>query len=92
MRFLGHELLPPLIVDNLRDRIGKRASFWIAWSFGADRIALQHPAAAQLQYRIEASAQRIHFGGRARHHVRPAIRPASQQRAVLLEENAVVNE
>src|ERR1035437_1033193 len=48
MRLFRHELLPPLIVDYLRYRIGKRASPGVTWCFRANRIALQHPAAAEL--------------------------------------------
>src|SRR6266481_6160844 len=47
MHAFRHELLATLIVDNLCNRIRELLMFGIAWSRGANAVALNHPAPAK---------------------------------------------
>ena len=87
-----HELLATLIVDHPRDGVGKSALFRIARCAGTDerRIGPSSRCPAGEPNSAVALSASI-SAAECRHHVGTSIRPAGQQRAVLLEQYAVVD-
>ena len=87
-----HKLLAALVIDDARYRVWERPVFRVSRRPRADCVALNHPAASQTQDRIQARAQGVHLGSSSGHHVGPSIGPTSRQRAILLQQNAVLYE
>src|SRR2546430_1714773 len=87
-----HELLPTFIIDHPRHGVRKSALIRIARSAGTDEVRVEHPAAAQPENRIQPHCECMHFRVGGGMHIGTSIRPAGKQRAVLLEEYAVLNE
>ena len=86
-----HELLAAFVVNEGCHRIGKGPGARVTRSLRPDRIALNHPAAAQSQHAVQPSTERCHLSmGRGR-HVRAAEAPGCKQRPVLKQQHTVVD-
>src|SRR3954470_18672410 len=70
-----HELLPPLIVDDPRDRVRKLAFNWVTGGSGTDQIRVDHPTTAQAQDSVEPGSECMHFSVGCRMHVRTTKGP-----------------
>src|SRR5467141_3807178 len=79
MHSFRHELLATLIVDDLCNRIRELLMFGIAWSRGANAVALNHPAPAKSEQCSQAPAQRRHLSVRRRTEIRPLELPSRKQ-------------
>ena len=85
--------LPPLLVDERRHRVGELAARRVALYGRPDRIHVKEPVVPERKQRtVDVLRQYVHFGGSRREEVRTAKAPAGQERAVLVDEYALVHE
>ena len=82
-----------LVVDQPRRRVGEEARFGVAGGGLADRIGLDHPAVPEVAERsVHLLGQDRHLVRRGRLHVRARVPPAGEERAVLVEQDAFVDQ
>ena len=82
---------PPLVVDQLRDRIGEPRR-GVGHRGTPDRVDMEHPIVRERQERVVHVARKgVELLRRRRGEVGPVVAPAGEERAVLLEHDAVVH-
>ena len=81
-----------LIVNDLGYRIRELGTIRILWGQRTDGVAMDHPSTAKPENRTQLRTEDSHLLVCGRRHVWPAKRPASEKRAVLEQQYAVIND
>jgi len=93
VRALGHVLASALLVDQARGRIGKRPDLGIPDARLPDGVHVEHPAVPEARERgVHLARQHRELLVAGRLHVGPRVRPGREERAVLQEADALVDQ